>query len=107
MNYEKKIVFSDSKGILAADTVNDKIENILLMESSNYLSENLFPHHDSASLVNVHLVTREIPIDMVNQEVKSESNTIYPSPSHEVNHKVFQVLQIKRSELYFCQWRYI
>jgi len=67
------------------------------MESSNYFSEKLFPHHDSASLVNVHLVKGELPIYLeVNQEVKSDSTTISPSLFHEVNHNIFQVLQSKK-----------
>ncbi len=56
----------------------------------------VFIANDSASLVNVHLVKGELPIDMeVNQEVKGESTTISSLPSHKVNNKVFQVLQSK------------
>jgi len=64
-------------------------------ELQTQISE-VFVANDSASLVNVHLVKGELPIDMeVNQEVKGESTTISSLPSHKVNNKVFQVLQSK------------
>jgi len=65
-------------------------------ELQTQISE-VFVANDSASLVNVHLVKGELPIDMeVNQEVKGESTTISSLPSHKVNNKVFQVLQSKK-----------